>query len=164
MTVTITIIIKPRDDNAIDGEYWQHAWIYIFIYTIHFTCSLPLRVSLVSGFGCQQRRRRRPSAARSPALRCAALLCLLALSRGCQRGSQPASASNHPTSILPTRPIPTHFAIAITLPSPIHPPSLHPSAIAASLRQHHLRLCVPSPCIPIHPKSRLPLQGVALHL
>lgn len=131
--MTITIIIKPRDDNAIDGEYWQHAWIYIFIYTIHFTCSLPLRVSLVSA--SQQRRRRRPSAARSPALRCFALpACSLA------RVSARVTAS---ICLQPSNIHPAHAPNTHPLRHRHHPALPHPPPIPPSIR--HRRIATPTP-------------------
>jgi hypothetical protein len=88
-------------------------------------------------------RRRRPSAARSPALP------LLACSRGCQPGSRQSQHLLQPSISHPSAHAPdTHIAIAISLPSPIHP---HPFAIAASLRRH-LRLCVPSRAYQSNPK------------
>ena len=158
----IIIIIKPRDDNAIDGEYWQHAWIYIFIYTIHFTCSLPLRVSLVSGFGCQQRRRRRPSAARSPALLCFALpACSLARVSARVTASICLQPSNiHPAHAPNTHPLRHRHRPALPPSTPhpsIHPPSPHRYANTSDF-------ACQARAYPIHPKSRLLLQGVALHL
>lgn len=72
---------------------------------------------------------------------CLAFACLLALSRGLSarvKASISLQPSIHPFH--PAHPPNPHLAIAFNLPFPINS---HPSAIAASLRQHR-RLCAPS--------------------
>jgi hypothetical protein len=101
-------------------------------------------VSLVSSTS-QQRRRRRPKRC---SLASSASACFACLRVSARVKAKPASPSNHPSSIHPAHAPDTHIAIAISLPSPIHP---HPSAFAASLRRH-LRLCVPSRAYQSNPK------------
>lgn len=141
------MIIKPRDNNATDGEYWQHACIYIFICTHHPLYMQPptARVTRVWLWlpATPAQKTKRCSLASSALLCFACLLSRAGVSAGHSQHLPPTiqhpscPRAEHP----PTSPSPS------PCPPPINPPSLHPSAIAASLRQYQ-RLCVPSPCIP----------------
>ena len=134
-------------------------YLYIYIYTIHFTLHAASHCACHSCLALAASNAGAEDQALLARQLSSALLCFACLlSRAGVSARVTASICLQPSNIHPAHAPNTHPrrhrhhpALPINQPTPIHP-----SAFAASLRQHHLRLCVPSPCIPIHSSQITP--------